>query len=234
MSAFKTDGALTTAQEQGGARKSFPFEGDVASFIVEQDYLVLLASYSPVAISTAHGTFTNAFLVRESALENIGAGVVKFTRTYAQIPATRNEYGTFAFQYPGLYGTLTPPYAFQYWTVADDGRDPYLDVGSSRMKHEYFLCAAGQTYATPDLIPILPKLAFNIIGNESSRNAYLLKEGVFWSDTNPTVEAWLDLVAGGSGIGEGAEDGEFIAEDSTIERWMGDIYVRVTRYLKAK
>lgn len=234
MSAFRIDGALTTAQIQGGARKSFPFEGDLSSFIVEQDYMVLLANYAPPAAGAAHATYTTAYFVRDSALENIGAGVVRFTRTWAQIPAARNEYGTFAFQFPGLYGTLTPPYAFQYWTVADDGRDPYLDVGSSRLKYEYFLCIAGQTYETPDLIPILPKLAFNLIGNESSRNAYLLKEGVFWSDTNPTYEAWVDLMAGGSGIGTGAEDGEFIAEDSTVERWMGEIYVRVTRYLKAK
>ena len=33
---------------------------------------------------------------------------------------------------------------------------------------------------------------------------------------------------------EGAEDGEFIAEDSRLERWMGNIYVRITRYVKAK
>ena len=234
MSAFRIDGALTTAQTMGGARKSFPFEGDNATFIVEQDYQVSLTSYSPLALSTAHGTYTNAYLVRESELENLGAGVVKFTRTYAQIPATRDEYGTFAFQFPGLRGALIPPYAFQYWTVADDGRDPYLDVGSSRLKHEYFLCHTLQTYETPDLIPILPKLAFNIIANQSSQNAYLLKEGVFWSDTNPTVEAWLDLMAGGGGIGTGSEAGEFIAEDSTIQRWRGNIYERVTRYLKAK
>ena len=45
MSAFRIDGALTTAQTMGGARKSFPFEGDVSSFIVEQDYQVFLTSY---------------------------------------------------------------------------------------------------------------------------------------------------------------------------------------------
>lgn len=234
MSAFRIDGALTTAVAVGGARKSFPFEGDVSSFIVEQDYHVLIGSYATLAAGAAHATYTTAYFVRDSELENIGAGVVKFTRTWAQIPATRNEYGTFAFQYPGLYGTQTPPYAFQYWIVADDGRDPYLAVGSSRLKHEYFLCIALQTYPTPDSIPILPKLAFNIDANQSSRNAYLLKAGVFWSDTNPTVEEWLALMAGGTGIGTGSEAGEFIAEDSTIERWKGNIYSRVTRYLKAK
>lgn len=234
MSAFRTDGLLTTAQTVGGARKSFPFEGDVSSFIVEQDYHVLLTSYSPLALSTAHGTYTNAYLVRESALENIGAGVVKFTRTYAQIPASRDEYSTFAFQFPGLYGTQAPPYAFVYWVVADDGRDPFLATSSSRVRYEYYLCETGQTYTTPSAIPILPKLQFNLDSNQSSRNAYLLKAGVFWSDSNPTYEEWIALMAGGTGIGTGAAAGEFICEDSTIERWMGNIYVRQTRYLKAK
>lgn len=228
MSAFRIDGDLTTAQTMGGARKSFPFEGDVSSFIVEQDYMVLLTSYSPLALSTAHGTYTDAYLVRESALENIGAGVVKFTRTYAQVPASRDEWGTFAFQFPGLLGTLTPPYAFQYWTVSDDGRDPFLDASISRIRHEYFLTA------TPGTITILEGLEFNIVSNPSSRNAYLLPTGVYWSDTSPTKEAWLALVAGGAGIGTGANAGEFIAEDSSVERWMGNIYVRKTRYVKAK
>lgn len=234
MSAFRIDGALTTAQTVGGARKSFPFEGDNATFIVEQDYHVMLANYSPLALDTAHGTYTNAYLVRETELENIGGGVVKFTRIYAQIPASRNEYATFAFQFPGLRGALNPPYAFIYWTVSDDGRDPFLDRSNSRMRYEYFLCATGQTYETPDEIPILDALDFALVGNSSSRNHYLLKAGVYWSNTNPTMEAWLSLVAGGTGIGTGSDVGEFIAEDSEIERWMGNIYVRRTRYVKAK
>ena len=234
MSAFRTDGTFTSASAVGAARKSFPFDGDNTSFIVEQDFMVALTSFTPLALDTAHPTYTDAYLVKESPLEDLGGGIVRWTRTYAQIPASRNEYGTFAFQFPGLLGTQTPPYAFQYWVVADDGRDPFLDTSSSRFRFEYFLCATGETYVTPDLIPIFPKLAFNIIANPSSRNAYLLPEGVYFSDTVPTKEAWLDLIDGGTGIGDGAEDGEFIAEDSTVERWMGNIYVRSTRYVKAK
>lgn len=234
MSAIRTDGALTTAQTVGGARKSFPFEGDVSSFIVEQDYHVLLASYSPLALSTAHGTYTNAYLVRESALENIGAGVVKFTRTYAQIPATRNEYGTAAFQFPGLLGTQNPPYAFIYWQTLDDGRDPFTDTTRARTAYEYFLCETGQTYTTPGAIPILAKSYFYIAANTSSRNAYLLPAGVYPSDSVPTKEEWIALAAGGSGIGTGAGTGEFIGEDSKVSRWMGNIYCRETLYLKAK
>ena len=234
MSAFRIDGALTTAQTMGGARKSFPFEGDVSSFIVEQDYHVLLTSYSPLALSTAHGTYTNAYLVRESGLENLGAGVVKFTRTYAQIPATRDEYGTFSFQFPGLLGAQTPPYN-QYWVSADDGRDPFNAVSISRIRSEYFLCETGQTYETPSEIDIYPAIFYTLDGNPDARIEYLLADAIsYWSASDPSKEEWLALIAGGAGIGTGSEAGEFIGQDSTIERWQGEIYVRKTTYVVAK
>lgn len=236
MSAFRIDGALTTAQTMGGARKSFPFEGDVSSFIVEQDYQVLLTSYSPLALSTAHGTYTNAYLVRESELENIGAGVVKFTRTYAQIPASRSDYETFNFKFPGLLATtggVVPPYN-QYWVSTGNGRDPFLANANSRLYSEYFLCAAGQTYTTPSAIPILPEIKFTLDSNTDARIDYLLSTSPgYWSNSDPTKEEWVALIAGGTGIGTGAAAGEFIGEDSRLSRWMGDIYCRQTRYVKA-
>lgn len=236
MSAFRTDGALTTAQTMGGARKSFPFEGDVSSFIVEQDYQVLLTSYSPLALSTAHGTYTNAYLVRESELENLGAGVVKFTRYYAQIPASRSDYETFNFNFPGLLattGTITPPYN-QYWSATGNGRDPFLATANSRIYSEYFLCATGQTYETPSEIPILEVIKFTLDLNDQARIDYLLSDtGGYWSDSQPTREEWEDLIAGGTGIGTGAAAGEFIGEDSRLTRWQGEIYCRQTRYVKA-
>jgi hypothetical protein len=236
MSAFRTDGLLTTAQTVGGARKSFPFEGDVSSFIVEQDYHVLLTSYSPLALSAAHGTYTNAYLVRESSLENIGAGVVMFTRTYAQIPASRSEYGVFNYTMPGLLdstNTPAPPYNLVAVYVGD-GRDPKLVTSGDRVLFEYFLCAAGQTYTTPGAIPILPAQEFVLSTNPLSLVYYLWANGAFGANTIPSRAQWETLIAGGTGIGTGAAAGEFISEASSISRWMGDIYVRQTRYTKAK
>jgi hypothetical protein len=225
MSAFRIDGLLTTAQVQGGARKSFPFEGDVSSFIVEQDYMVNLANYSPLALSTAHGTYTSAYLVRESALENLGAGVVKFTRTYAQIPASRSEYGTFAYEFIGFLGVGTPPYS-QYDVQVGDQRDPFLKVVVSRFLHEYFLCAPGQTYVTPDLIPVVPAQVYSFDGLPNNKAKYLVDAATnpLASQTDPTLPDYRTLVT---------NEDEIVAEDSTIERWMGDIYVRSTRYVKA-
>jgi len=236
MSAIRIDGALTTAQTMGGPRLSFPFEGDVNSFVLEQDYQVLITSYAPLGLDTAHGTYTDAYLVRESALENLGAGVVKFTRYYAQIPASRSDYETFNFKFPGYLattGTVTPPYD-SYWTATGNGRDPFLATTNSRIFSEYFLCATGQTYETPAEIPVLETIKFTLALNDQARIDYLLSDaGGYWSDSSPTLEEWRDLVAGGAGIGTGAEAGEFIGEDSRLTRWAGNIYCRQTRYVKA-
>jgi hypothetical protein len=234
MAAFKTDGTYTTAVISGPARKSLPFEGDASSFIVEQDFMVAFASYTPLALNTAHPTFTTAYLVRESALEDMGGGIATFTRTYATIPASRNEYESFATFFPGLFDTTAavPPYN-QYWAGTGNGKDPITKKVTSRLRHEYFLCAAGQTYTSPDLIPVLPAIKYTLVSNPEARAQYLLPEGDFWSDSDPSREDWEALIAGGAGLGTGANAGEFIAEDSDVRRWAGNIYERVTRYVKA-
>lgn len=229
----KTDGTFTTASATGAARKTFPFDGDNASFIVEQDYVIAVGSYTPLALNTAHGTYTDAYLVRESPQEDIDGGLVKWTRTYAQVPANRDDYESYSFQFPGLLGTGLPPYN-QYWIALDDGRDPFTQVAVCRVRSEYFLCATGETYETPSDIPILTGIKFTLESNTDARIDYLLADATgYWSDSDPSKEEWIALAAGGTGIGTGSNAGEFIPEDSTVERWMGNIYCRKTRYLKA-
>lgn len=234
MSAFKTDGDYTVATRVRSWRKSFPIPGDNTSFIVEEDVEINFSSFSPLALNTAHATFTDAYLVSESPLEDIGGGVARYTRTYAQVPAARDEFETYATTFPGLLGATYPPYS-QYWVTDNSGgRDPFTEAANSRLRYEYFLCATGETYETPGEIPVLLKQEFTMVANEDAVITYLLPAGTFWSDSVPTKEAWLDLKAGGGGLGTGAQDGEFIAEDSRIERFLGNIYVRITRYVKAK
>lgn len=224
MSAFKTDGTFSSAALDGSWRKSFPIPGDNVSFIVEQDFQVEFASFTPLALNTAHATFSTAYLVSESPLEDLGGGIARWTRTYAQIPATRDEYETYATKFPGLKGVTNPPYD-QYWIASDDGRDPFTETVNSRLRYEYFLCADGQDYETPEAIPVLLAQQFTLVSNQNVKVDYLLPEGLYWSDSLPSKEDWLELID---------DEDEFIAEDSRIERWLGNIYVRITRYVKAK
>jgi hypothetical protein len=211
MSAFKTDGTFTSASAVGAARKSFPFDGDNSSFIVEQDYMIALSSFSPLALSTA--------------LQDLGGGIVKWTRTYAQIPATRSEYSTFAYTFIGFLGAGIAPYS-QYDIQAGDQRDPFLKVVMSRVYNEYFLCATGQTYTTPSAIPVINAQSYNFDGLPNNKVNYLVDPAInpLSTATEPTLPDYRDMVTAGD---------EIVAEDSTLERWMGNIYVRSTRYVKA-
>lgn len=236
MAAFKTDGTFTTATLHGNYRRSFPIEGDTTAQIIEQDFIIASGSFSPLALDTAHATVSSAKLVSEGPQSDIGGGLVQWTRTYATVPANRDEFETFSYTFPGLYATGggNPPYN-QYWESGEDGgRDPFSDKVVSRLRHEYFLCATGQTYTTPTSIPIIQGLEISLDTNPSARMEHLLPEAEFASKTVPTREEWEALAAGGTGIGTGAGAGEFVAEDSQVERYMGNIYVRITRYIKAK
>ena len=230
MAAFKTDGTFTTATIQGAARISFPIEGDITAKLIEQDFMIAFSSFAALALGTAHPTIGSTYLVSESPLQDMGGGIALWTRNYATVPAARDEFETFNYKFPGLLSDsgTNPPYN-QYWVASDDGRDPTTKTVISRLRHDY-------TYTTTPAasITILTAQVFTLDSNTNAVIDYLLPAGDYWSDSNPTKEEWVALVAGGSGIGSGAAAGEFIAEDSSIERYMGNIWVRKTRYVKAQ
>ena len=235
MSAFKVDGTFSTAAAAGAARTSYPIPGDLTAKVISQDYMQTFADYTAPTISTAHGTFSTAYLVGDSELQDIGGGIARFTREWATIPAVRNEWGTWGYQFPGYYSVSAGPTPYsQYFYVNGNARDPFTLTAKSRMYHEYFLCKAGQTYATPDLIPVIDAQVWSMVTNTNARILYLIPTGTFGTDSNPTLEAYLALVAGGAGFGTGAAVGEFVAEASTVDRYMGEIYVRITRYVRSR
>jgi hypothetical protein len=212
------DGTFTTATLCGAARLSFPFSGDVASYIVEQDFMVFFANFSAAALDSTHGTHTTAYLVGESALQDIGGGIARFTRTWAKIPATRTEYESFAYTFPGYYpgpGTV-------------DGRANMTRTVVSRLVHEYFLCATGQTYTTPSAIPIISAQRYTLAGDNTAEVQWLVDATAYpfaAYTTDPTLPDYKALVSG---------QDEIVAEDSRLTRWMGNIYERVTRYVIAQ
>lgn len=235
MASFKLDGSFTTAASHGNFRRSFPIPRDTTAQIIEQEFQILSGSFSALALSTAHPTVTSAYLVEEGPQIDIDGGMVQWTRRYATIPANRDEFESFSYTFPGLWSNDgNPPYN-QYWVSgADGGRDPFPDKVVSRLRYEYFHCKTGETYETPDEIPVLQGLEISLTTNADARMDYLLPEGEFLADTVPSREEWETLAAGGTGIGTGSNAGEFIAEDSTIEHYMGNIWCRITRYVKAK
>ncbi len=223
LTIFNDIGTTPVAATQ--PRPSYPIPSDPTAIIYSQDFTVPFTNYAAPTISSAHPDIATAFCIGDSELQDLGGGIARYTRQWATIPANRNEWGTFAFTFPGLKGTAEPPYN-QYWNVdVGGGRDPRTESVKSRIYHEYFLCAAGQTYTSPDEIPTIEPFRVKLASNPDAVMPYALPSGVYLEDTTPTKEEYEASIA--------AED-ELVAESSKPERWQGEIYVRMTHYVKAQ
>lgn len=209
MSAFKVDGTFTVATAQGGPQRTFPFERDLTAFIEEQRYIQTKADFARLALSTAHPTIATAFLVQETDLQNVGAGLVEWTRRYATVPATRNEYESYLYTFVEIVRA----------TGGDGTRGPFTRKVNSRVEFAYFHVGS-VAYPTVGDIPI-------VAGFQPMQDIWGSPVEVeFLSQTtDPTSDDYLDLVDA---------ETEIAVEDSDIHPWMGNIYERITRYVVAR
>lgn len=209
MAAFKVDGTFTTAAVQGGPTRTFPFERDLTAFIEEQKYIILKANFARLALSTAHPSIATAFLVGESDLQNVGAGLVEWTRRYATVPATRSEYESFLYTYPEIVNA----------TGGDGARGPLAIKVNSRVEYSYYHVGS-VAHPTIDDIPLISAFQplFSYWGAPIAVEFLSLV-------TDPTSDDYLEMVD---------DEEEIAVEDSDLHPWMGNIYERVTRYVLAR
>jgi hypothetical protein len=227
MAAFKIDrngGAYTTATLNGAYRQSFPIAGDVTAKVIEQDFQIAYGSFSALALNTAHATVTTAYLVEETPLSDLGGGIVQWTRRYATKPATRSEYETFSYRFPGYLGTGNPPYN-QYYGADPVGRDPQVLTVPSRIEYVYArIFSSGGDYTTVAAFFAASGQAaqvYSVSSNAEARVDYLFDGS---PTSTPTLTAYKALVTAGT---------EIVAEDSKLTRYMGNIYEISTRYVVA-
>ena len=128
-----------------------------------QQFVQYRTYFTPLALNTKHpdfsslnGTYTgpNFYLVAESERQDAGGGIVKWTRTYAIVPPSWDDWETYQYAFPGLAGyTLSGP------GVNVPGRSRVNELVSSRVRHDYFLVDPSlgsdsyPVYATPGNIP---------------------------------------------------------------------------------
>lgn len=110
-------------------------------------------------------------------------------------------------------GTIT----YQTLKKVEPGRDPYAEEVWSNLQMDYFLPGVSAGVATPEEIPVVA--ALDIYDNTGRRTTS------FSATTSPTLATWRTKVA----------NGELVCVVQSIpRRWMGNIYERATRYVKAK
>lgn len=250
------DSDWSTPQQHGSTRLTTVFDGDNSFLVLEEDYVQEISSFTPLDLNHQHASpYGTYYLVKESALQPIIGDMVKWTRTYAQIPATRSDYSTVAYRfigYAGIFGVLNPLPG--QGTTYTPGRPVQLMSVPCEIVNEYFMVGTGGSYPNPLSIPInLAQKYYQPLGNVSISggvatftpkytpgSAQDIETGIptdfltaaigddFYFQpipTTPTRKAYETLRANGTQI---------IIEDSSISRWMGNIYCRVTKKVIAR
>lgn len=97
---------------------SYPFPWPNNSTVAQYDleYIQASANYAPVSLDSTSADAPSAFLVQQGPLRKIAPGMVRFARTYCQLPATWGETQQIAYTFPGLSfgsGSNWNPYYFR-------------------------------------------------------------------------------------------------------------------------
>jgi hypothetical protein len=198
-----------------------PLPGIKDSLILRQNFTQNLADFTPLDLNTPHPDNAEFVLVEETSREDTGGGVVAWTRIYAKVPDAYSEPGgNIAYQFIGFYGN----FGINVTTIT--GRDRFVPPGGSaiRLHREFFLCGPGETYETGNDIPIIPEQQY-YINNPRNITDYLADSPPFTVASTPTRTEYEAMIEAGD---------EIVAQASIISRWMGNIFLRETRYIVAQ
>lgn len=228
MSRLYISGDFTVAEAIDQPKVSEPFPGVAVAYVLTQDFMQLREDWAPLPLNTPHDdpAYTDYLLVQESALTDVGCGVVRWTRTYAQVPDTYNEpAGNYNYNFIGFIGV---------WGInvtAVTGRDRFSRNALAKMQRDFFLVDAntgsstGPVYDDWANIPIIEQQRYFYGSNPELDVDYLADSPPLTEATTPSRTEYQDMIDSGAYIA---------AESSRLARWMGNIYVRETIYVKAQ
>lgn len=236
-----SDGDLTVPQPNGPRRWRQPFS-DNEVLVFDQDWQVLHDYYEPSVLDIQDDDYPDFFLVLESPATSVGGPVLQMTRSYAKVPSVRDEWESFSYTFPGINANTVSP-SRPYYTY---GREPMTLTVPSRVRYDYWHVGFSITPVTqtkiknPYQIPVVEAQRYWGIGGRG----WPADENKLGELSTPTSEQYLQLVYSTSVpvpvwpsaqtvhlVYQGAE---IVAEDSTINRWMGNIWERKTRYVRAQ
>jgi hypothetical protein len=212
-------GNFTTATQIGAYRDEEPLLPDYNGVLVRRaDFMQLWSSFVALDLNTVLADDTRFKLVDESPHEDVGGGHVKWTRTWARIPNTHYKPGgVYYYSFPGLDLVRDVTAQMPVW---------------AKIKREFYLVGPGGTYATFEAL-VAAKLvraqqyyltnkgpSAILSGDSGSALDYVLRPS-----TTPTDSDWATFIANNDVI---------VAEDSKIDRWMGNIFFVNTIYIPAR
>jgi hypothetical protein len=115
------DGNFLAPVTNGPRRYEYPFRqnGDRVSALFEQEYWQAVATFTPTELSVAHPTEPEFYLVKETEPVEFMAGLLKFVRTFARVPARQTEWSSFIIQMPEFSGAGAQQGVFFQATTAN-------------------------------------------------------------------------------------------------------------------
>jgi hypothetical protein len=241
------DGDFTVAEAVSLPVFSSPIRATTAEYTFTQDWMILRKYFESLALNTAHPSagldpdYSDYLLVAEGPRQDMGGGVVKWTRTYAKVPDSHDEFESYSYAFIGFAGVFAAGVTSGS-LVLTTGRPRTARIVNSRIHHDYFLTGPGGIYATAGDIPKIT--ATHYYAGGLLPNTYDIE---FISDalglipaTNPsrtTYNGWVTNAAtygwAAGIVPSGTNPGQLIVEDSRLTRWMGGIYERQSRFVLA-
>ena len=175
------------------------------------------ADYSrPVDNASLSLAGTTFYFADDTNFNSPRGPIIEWVRTYFTIPASYNDYDSFAYRYPGYEAQL----------AVSNGRWPLTYNVTSKLTYDFFLVGTGQAQATPDAIPVYFGLIFTYAEWTGFAPAEYLN-----SNSVPTKAAYQELVTTDTGT---PTSYSIEATDSILERYHGNIWRRTRRFVKAR
>lgn len=206
----------TTAQYSGPLVIENPLHavGVTGHYFATQRYFVQSESYVPAVLNSTRviyagtGSEATLYCVGDTKPNMDEAGTVSYERMWCNVPATWNDYTTFAATFPGYSYAATEP-----------ARSPFTREVAAEVENAYYRIGTDgdADYASPDLIPVENATTFSYSHDDTARDASDMYLRV---TTTPTSTAWTALVA--------AEEFTYVVQASTLERYAGNIWLRKT------
>jgi hypothetical protein len=207
-------GDFAVAEEISTPQFSQPFPGVNTSYVLTSEWMQRISDFSPLALDTPHTDYPDYILVEESEVQDQGHGIGKWTRTYAKVPDTYEEPGgTYNYNFVGFYGI------FGFVTEAVTGRSRFRRTVPVKIERAFYNTDDPETD-----IPIIQAQRYYYASNPNLDLSYLADSPPFVEATTPSRSDYEDMIS----------NEDYIAvEDSRVSRWLGNIFMRETMYIKA-
>lgn len=207
----------TTAVAQGGFVIDYPLgERNRDALMIRQQFQQKRVDYvRPAANLQNCSAYTNAYFCDDTGFRDLGMGLMEWTRVWATIPSQTIDYETFAYTFPGYAASGMTP-----------GRVPISNQVTSKIVLDFYLVGSGGSYTSAADIPVTFGQTY-VYGVWSGSVAAEYLNG----DSVPTITTYKGWVTTDAAT---ASSYTLEAHDSILEPYVGNIWRRLRRFVKAR